>query len=117
MHYFTISRALTVHLRGMTIRFSGVMALPLGTSLSSRVSTPLGGARSTRSSRAPVSSGLSGSSTPFLSGGDATGLEASGSSTPGVGGDGLRLGLNQLLLLNLLLGLSLRVAVCERLLV
>lgn len=84
------------------------MDLPLGGGLSLR-GTPLGGS-GRGSSSTPLSAGTL--SSPLLSGGSSS-LEASGGSTPGVGGNGLSGLLDQLLLLNLLLGLSLRVTVCK----
>lgn len=88
----------------------GTMDLPLSAgSLSGR--TPLAGRRSSLSGSAPLASrSCSLGGTPLAGG---AGLEATGGGTPGVG-DGLGLGLDQLVVFNLFLSLSLRVAVCRK---
>lgn len=88
--------------------------LPLA-SLLSRLSTPLGGSSGSGSSgvpaggsgvRAPLASGTGRGSLPVRTGGESASLD---------GGRANLVGGGELLLLNLLLGLGLRVAVCERL--
>lgn len=88
--------------------------LPLGGS-GSGISTPLGGGSTLRGGT-PLASGGSSRSAPLLSGANSGGgIEAaSGAGTPGVVGSDLRLGLNELLVLNLLLGLQLRITVCKK---
>lgn len=85
-----------------------VVNLPLGTGLGLR-GTPLGGSSSGGSGSTPLTTSSTLGS-PLFGGGSAS-LEASGGSAPGVGCNGLSGLLNELLLLNLLLGFSLRVAV------
>lgn len=94
---------------GIVLLLVDLWHLPLaGLTLSG---TPLGGSGGGGSgSSTPLTT--SGLSAPLLGGGS-SGIEASSRSAPGVGNNGLSGLLDQLLLLNLLLGLSLRVAVCK----
>lgn len=97
---------------GLAVWFNGVLDLPLSASLGS-LSAPLaGGSSSSNSGSSTPLTTLSRSGTPLLGGASRGGLEAGSGATPGVsGGSGLRLGLDELLLLDLLLSLGLRVAV------